>query len=112
MQRRSQIQEKENAFSGWSTQGSQNEVFYIMHSAAENLGKLKGVEIELTTKKKSQKLIAKSTTATCQASVRVSCDARGLKRECSDDDKEHRGERSCENTTHELISAAQRSQDV
>lgn len=86
--RESQMQERgKKALSGWPTSENQNEVFCIMHSAADNFGKLKRVGMELTKKKKTQKFIAKTTTATCQASVRVSSDARCLKHECSDDDK-------------------------
>lgn len=44
------MQEKEKALSGWPTSENHNEVFYIMHSAADNFGKLKGVEMELTKK--------------------------------------------------------------
>lgn len=74
------------ALSAWPTSEKQIEVFYIMHSAADNFGKLKGVGMELT-KKKNQELIVKTTTATRQASVQESCDMAGLKRECWDDDK-------------------------
>lgn len=56
-----------------------------MHSVADNFGKLKGMGMELT--KKNQEVIAKTSAATWQASVRVSSDARCLKHECSDDDK-------------------------
>lgn len=55
-------------FQAWPTSENQNEVFYIMHSAADNFGKLKGVGMELT---KNQELIVKTTTATCQASVQL-----------------------------------------